>query len=258
MGWIAIDRGLLDSAIWNTGETFTKGQAWVDLLLLANYEDTYQFVGYDEIKVPRGSLLITLRELSARWRWSTSKTLSFLGFLEKQNMIEKNSSKNANTKKTLITIVKYEDFQSGKNTKKTKTKHKPNTNQTQKENLLYKETREQINNITIDKVYFENPDVNKSFCEFIEWRDKGKHPINGDETTITKLINKLNKLSGGDPQIMLEIIDQSIENDWRGFFELKQKKAAGSNQTSGGYFNAASYVASTIFESEGLNEIRGD
>lgn len=151
MGWIAIDRCLLDSAIWNTGETFTKGQAWVDLLLLANYEDTYQFVGYDEIKVPRGSLLITLRELSARWRWSTSKTLSFLGFLEKQNMIEKNSSKNANTKKTLISIVKYEDFQSGKNAKKTKTKHKPNTNQTQKENLLYKETNKQINKGTIAK-----------------------------------------------------------------------------------------------------------
>ena len=254
MGWIAIDRCLLDSAIWNTGEPFTKGQAWIDLLLSANFEDTEQYVGYDLVKVQRGAYMTTIRDLSSRWKWSRSKVANFLHFLEIQKMV----SVKSDTKKTLITIVKYKDFQDVKDTKKTRKGHESDTRKTREGNLLYKETREQINNITIDKVYFENPDVNKSFCEFIEWRDKGKHPINGDKTTITKLINKLNKLSGGDPQIMLEIIDQSIENDWRGFFELKQKKAAGSNQTSGGYFNAASYVASTIFEGEGLNEIRGD
>lgn len=147
MGWIAIDRKLLDSAIWNTGEAFTKGQAWVDLLLSANYEDTEQFIGYEVIKIPRGTYMTTIRDLSKRWDWSTSKVLNFLHFLEKQKML----TLKANTKKTLISIVNYENYQSEKNTKKTQSERKPNASQTQKENLLYKETREQINKGTIAK-----------------------------------------------------------------------------------------------------------
>ena len=147
MGWIAIDRKLLDSAIWNTGEAFTKGQAWVDLLLSANYEDTEQFIGYEVIKIPRGTYMTTIRDLSKRWDWSTSKVLNFLHFLEKQKML----TLKANTKKTLISIVNYENYQSEKNTKKTQSERKANANQTQKENLLYKETREQINKGTIAK-----------------------------------------------------------------------------------------------------------
>lgn len=147
MGWIAIDRKLLDSAIWNTGEAFTKGQAWVDLLLSANYEDTEQFIGYEVIKIPRGTYMTTIRYLSKRWDWSTSKVLNFLHFLEKQKML----TLKANTKKTLISIVNYENYQSEKNTKKTQSERKANTSQTQKENLLYKETREQINKGTIAK-----------------------------------------------------------------------------------------------------------
>jgi hypothetical protein len=147
MGWIAIDRKLLDSAIWNTGEAFTKGQAWVDLLLLANYEETEQFIGYEVIKIPRGTYMTTIRDLSKRWDWSTSKVLNFLHFLEKQKML----TLKANTKKTLISIVNYENYQSEKNTKKTQSERKANASQTQKENLLYKETNKQINKGTIAK-----------------------------------------------------------------------------------------------------------
>jgi hypothetical protein len=45
MGWIAIDRKLLDSLIWNDDEPFNKRAAWIDLLMMANYEDTEQCVG---------------------------------------------------------------------------------------------------------------------------------------------------------------------------------------------------------------------
>ena len=58
MGWIRIYRELLDSAIWNTNEPFTKGQAWIDLLLLANFEDAEQIVGYETVKVKRGSYMM--------------------------------------------------------------------------------------------------------------------------------------------------------------------------------------------------------
>lgn len=218
MGWIKIDRGLLDSAIWNTGEAFTKGQAWVDLLLSANYEETEQFIGYEVIKIPRGTYMTTIRDLSKRWDWSTSKVLNFLHFLEKQKML----TLKANTKKTLISIVNYENYQSEKNTKKTQSERKANASQTQKENLLYKQRREEGKNIRREP-YFDDPDVNQSFCDFIKYRNDGKHPVNDE--AIKRLKNKLVKLSGGNPQTMIDIIDQSIENDWRGFFEVRKQKA---------------------------------
>ena len=107
MGWIAIDRKLLDSLIWNDDEPFNKRAAWIDLLMMANYEDTEQCVGYELKKVPRGSYMTTIRELSNRWKWSKSKVANFLHFLESLEMV----SVKTDTKRTLITIVNWELYQ---------------------------------------------------------------------------------------------------------------------------------------------------
>lgn len=147
MGWIAIDRKLLDSLIWNDDEPFNKRAAWIDLLMMANYEDTEQCVGYELKKVPRGSYMTTIRELSNRWKWSKSKVANFLHFLESLEMV----SVKTDTKRTLITIVNYENYQSTGNTKRTQSGRNTDATRTQKGNLLYKETNKQINKGTIAK-----------------------------------------------------------------------------------------------------------
>lgn len=239
MGWIKIDRGLLDSAIWTDNEPFNKRAAWIDLLLLANYEDTEQIVGYEVIKIPRGTYMTTIRDLSKRWDWSNSKVLSFLHFLENQKMV----TLKANTKRTLITIVKYRDFQDGQITKRTQTERKPNASRTQKENLLYKERREEIKNIDSKQKYGEFKNVLLTSEEY------------------TKLCQNLDDADG-----LIERLSAYIESTGKKYkshyatllnWNRRDNKAAGAKQ-SGGYFNAASYVASTIFESEGLNEVRGN
>ncbi len=244
MGWIAIDRCLLDSAIWNTGETFTKGQAWVDLLLLANYEDTEQIVGYEVIKVPRGAYLTTIRDLSNRWGWSKSKVANFLHFLESLEMV----SIKTDTKRTLVTIEKYGDYQDVKDTKRTKSGRKADTERTQKGNLLYKETRKQINNIDNKQIFGEFKNV------FLTQEEYSKLCQNVDDAD--GLIERLSAY--------IESTGKKYKSHYATLLNWNRKdnegkKAAGGNQTSsGGYFNAASYVASTIFESEGLNEIGGN
>ena len=216
MGWIKIDRGLLDSSIWNTGEPFTKGQAWIDLLLSANFEDTEEIVGYETIKVPRGSFMTTTRELSQRWRWSVAKTAQFLLFLTSQRMIKKN----ANTKRTLITIIKYSDFQDKPNTKRTQAERKPNTGRTQNENLLYKERREEGKNIR--KGYFDNPDLEKAFLDFIEMRKAIKAPMT--DRAIELAIMNLDKLAGDNDRKKIAIINQSIMHSWKGLFDIKEEQ----------------------------------
>ena len=255
MGWIKIDRGLLDSAIWNTGEEFTKGQAWVDLLLLANFEDTEQFVGYELIKISRGTYMTTIRDLSQRWKWSRTKVANFLHFLELQEM----ATIKSDTKKTLITIAKYKDYQSAKDTEKTRKRHESDTGKTREGNLLYKERREEGKNIKkgID-VFPNDPELKEAFDAYAEMRKEIKKPLT--DRAVSMAIKKLHELSNGSRDKAIAILNQSTFNSWQGLFALKdEQKAAGANQSQGETLNDVlrrRYAEAQ--EMEGLNEIRGD
>lgn len=82
-----------------------------------------------------------------------------------------------------------------------------------------------INNTSIKenikrKEYFENTNLNDLFYEFLEQRKKQK-AVNS-ERAITLLLNKLNQF---DDDTKKQMIEQSIENSWKGVFEIKQKKS---------------------------------
>ena len=105
-GWIKIHRDLLDNELWSD-KPFTKGQAWVDLLLLANHRDKNVLLGNCTELVERGSFITSELKLMERWGWGRKKVKLFLNFLESQKMIERN----ANNKITAITIVNYGFYQ---------------------------------------------------------------------------------------------------------------------------------------------------
>ena len=105
-GWIKIHKDLLDNELWSD-KPFTKGQAWVDLLLLANHKDKNVLIGSHTEMVERGSFITSELKLMERWGWGRKKVKLFLNFLESQKMIERN----ANNKRTAITIVNYGFYQ---------------------------------------------------------------------------------------------------------------------------------------------------
>ena len=105
-GWVKIHRDLLDNELWSD-KPFTKGQAWVDLLLLANHKDKNVLIGSHTEMVERGSFITSELKLMERWGWGRKKVKLFLNFLESQKMIERN----ANNKRTVITIVNYGFYQ---------------------------------------------------------------------------------------------------------------------------------------------------
>jgi hypothetical protein len=69
--------------------------------------------------------------------------------------------------------------------------------------------------------YPENypPSLISKFNDFIENRIALKKPVT--EKAFNMLITKLNKLSGGNEFMAIEILDNSIINGWAGLFELK-------------------------------------
>lgn len=105
-GWIKLYRQLQDCPIWY-GERFSKGQAWVDLLLLANHSDKKTLFNGEIIRIGRGQYLTSMVKLAEKWSWNRKTVSSYLNMLEKEKMITRVSD---NTK-TLITIENYENYQ---------------------------------------------------------------------------------------------------------------------------------------------------
>ena len=105
-GWICLHRSIQDSWVWQN-EPFSRGQAWIDLLLTANHEDHKIVVDNDLMTIKRGQMLTSVRKLSERWKWSVKRTQNFLKILEGDQMLTKKSGK----RYTLLTILNYAKFQ---------------------------------------------------------------------------------------------------------------------------------------------------
>ena len=105
-GWIKIYRGIVENPLWNI-KPFSKGQAWIDLILQANYTESKTLIGNKLESVEKGSFITSELKLMNCWGWSKNKVRAFLQYLENENMIIKIS----NQKRTIIKIVNYSLYQ---------------------------------------------------------------------------------------------------------------------------------------------------
>ena len=134
-GWVPIYRKLQDNHLWED-KPFAKGQAWIDMLLLANHEDKKVVLGNEIIDVKCGSFISSIEKLKLRWGWSNTKVINFLKLLENDGMLIRKSD----TKKTVITLVNYEVYSSYE---KAKTMQKRYENDTE---TIRKHTNNNYNN----------------------------------------------------------------------------------------------------------------
>ena len=126
-GWIKLHRQIRGHAFYKQKRTFSRFEAWVDMLLDANHCDNPWIAGNEIITVERGTYITSELKLMDRWKWSKSKVRAFLKLLEDEKMI----IKKADNKKTAITIVNYDIYQEietakepQKDFKKTSKRHK--------------------------------------------------------------------------------------------------------------------------------------
>ena len=84
-----------------------------------------------------------------------------------------------------------------------------------------KELRIYIQTLETVPVIAENPSLKTAFIDFVKMRAFIKHPI--DEGGLKRIVNKVYSLGNGDPSKMRAILDQSIENSWRGVFPLREQ-----------------------------------
>lgn len=105
-GWIKIHRSMFDDE-WYFSEKFTREQAWIDLLLLAEYKPRVFLIRNNEVRLVRGQLAISIRNLAERWKWGINKVQSFIKELEDLKRIDTQKSHLVN----VISICNYEIYQ---------------------------------------------------------------------------------------------------------------------------------------------------
>lgn len=119
-GWIKIHREIQQHWIAQDMEKFGW---WVDMLLLASYEDNKALLGTHLIEIKRGSFIGSARFLASRWNTTKDKVNAFLNLLSQEGMITRETSKNT----TLVTICNYESYQENQEGAETPLRHSCDT-----------------------------------------------------------------------------------------------------------------------------------
>lgn len=106
-GWIKIHRQLLESSLF-TCEPFSKGQAWISIIMLTNHKEGYITVkNGNMLKIERGECGYSELALAKIFKWSRGKVKRFLMFLENEKMIQQKIVENH----SIIKVLNYEAYQ---------------------------------------------------------------------------------------------------------------------------------------------------
>ena len=231
-GYIKLHRDIMGHYLW-TEDRFSKGQAWIDLILMANHKDKKIIMNNKFVEVKRGTFITSIRKLSQRWQWHHHTVEMFLNLLESDNMITRSSTRMC----TLIAIVNYEKYQGFDSFDdadvstpistpvstpiSTQCAHPLATNKNVKND---KECKKNEKNI----IYYPNDEkLDRAFKDYIDYRKKIKAKMT--DRAIELAQGTLQRLSNGDNGKAIEIINQSIVNGWKGLFELKNDKKGNSD-----------------------------
>lgn len=158
-GWIKLHRKLVENPLYFS-ESFTRTQAWIDLLIIANHNSGFFYKRGIRVNVNRGQIGYDLDSLGKRWKWSRGKVERFINELEKDNQIVRQK----NNVTTLISIVNYEIYQADSKAKD-KANNKADGHQTVKQTIKQteannknKEEEKKDNNVEEEKP--PSPEIN--------------------------------------------------------------------------------------------------
>lgn len=106
--WVKVNRNLLDQPFWNE-KPFSKGHAWIDILLTVHWKNGYDWVGGRKRLAHPGQKWITVRSLAERWGWNKSAVERFLAKLTETDRVTLTGTAYG----TLLTLKNWGLYQRG-------------------------------------------------------------------------------------------------------------------------------------------------
>lgn len=179
LGWISLHRSIQNHWLFQEDRKFSKFEAWIDLILIANHKDGKVMHDGQLIDVKRGQKLTSLRKLGNQWSWSITKVDKFLNILHEDGMIVLKKD----TKKTLVTIVNYDVYQNIDLEKRQRSNTEKNQKENEKESEKnQKETNNNVNNANNDNNVNNHQSVSdEDFKKIIDYYNKTIQPLNGTD-----------------------------------------------------------------------------
>ena len=108
--FLPVNRKFFSHPFWNEERTYSKSEAWLDLIRSARFEESQgqALMGGKMVRWSRGQMPASLRFLADRWKWSKNKVDDFLKLLEKEGMIRRAIVEG----QTIISLSNYEQYNS--------------------------------------------------------------------------------------------------------------------------------------------------
>jgi hypothetical protein len=142
-GWIKTYRELENHWIWNNDKYL---KCWLWFLFRANHCKNKILIGAEFIEIERGEFITSISKIGLASGMSLQSTRTFLALLEKDKMINKQTT----SKLTKITICNYEYYQNGQQTKNKPT-NKHVTQSQQGDNTIVTTDKNEKNDIKNEK-----------------------------------------------------------------------------------------------------------
>lgn len=234
-GWITLSRKIQDCWIWQD-KPFSKGQAWIDLLLSANHKNNKFLFSGELIEVERGSFITSELKLMNRWGWSKTKVRNFLTSLENDSMI----AKKTDSRKTTITIVNYSVYQDSQTTEEPVKDHRKTSERLVKDtnNNDNNDNNENNDNKNID--YQQIADMYNNTCVSFPRISK---PDKLSETRKKAIKARLNTYTVDDFKRLFEMAERSSflkganDRNWTATFDWLIKDSNMAKVLDGNYNN---------------------
>lgn len=138
-GFIKLFRQITKHWLW-FADPFDRAHAWIDLLLMANWETATNCINGQVFEQKCGEVVTSISFLAKRWRWSENKVRRFLKVLTAEGMVRTDGRPYG----TSITIENYTHFQGGRRADgraDERTDGRADGRQSKKNKEEYKETR---------------------------------------------------------------------------------------------------------------------
>lgn len=108
-GWIKLYNQTLDSDFWTDPDPFSLRDAFIHVLVAANWREGTSRRHGNKVVIKRGQWLTSIRKLMETFHWSKNRVYRWLKTMKDYEMLE---SQNLGFG-TLLTVVNYDKYQIG-------------------------------------------------------------------------------------------------------------------------------------------------
>lgn len=230
-GWWKFHRQMFENPVVNKDSEHFYVWCWI--LSNAEFEERRVLFAGKERVIEKGQFITTSRRISEELKINKNKVDRILNNLKNAKQIDKQGS----NQNTLITVINWEKYQSDDkqndkriiNERETSEKQMINECETDDKPSYYiknkrieeKDKKEEKPKKNESTVYYPNDELlDSAFKEFLVMRNKIKKPI-ATKQALTRIMNRIEKLSGGDNDLAIKILNQSTDHCWQDVYELK-------------------------------------